>query len=146
MLDMNSDSGGILEEQPLGYLMYRVVAVLQPRVAAQLKPLGLKLPEFVCLRLLSMAPGQSNAELARHTNVSPQAMNNVLRGLQDRGAVRRPATVDSGRALPAELTAEGAELLTRAEAAVLAAEDDVLAQLDHRQRRELKRLLAHAVT
>ena len=146
MLDMNSDMGGVLEEQPLGYLMYRVVAVLQPLVAAQLQPLGLKLPEFVCLRIPSMAPGQSNAELARHTHVSPQAMNNVLRGLQDRGAVRRPATVDSGRALPAELTAEGAELLGRAEAAVLAAEDEVLGGLDTEQRRELKRLLAHAVT
>lgn len=146
MLDMNSDTGGVLEEQPLGYLMYRVVAVLQPKVAAQLAPLGLTLPEFVCLRLLSMAPGQSNAELARHTNVSPQAMNNVLRGLQDRGAVRRPATVDSGRALPAELTAEGTDLLKRAEAAVLAAEDEVLEGLDAEQRRELKRLLAHAVT
>ncbi len=50
MLDMNSDTGGVLEEQPLGYLMYRVVAVLQPKVAAQLQPLGLTLPEFVCLR------------------------------------------------------------------------------------------------
>lgn len=134
-----------LEEQPLGYLMYRVVAVLQPRVAAQLQPFGLTLPEFVCLRVLSMAPGQSNAELARHTNVSPQAMNNVVRGLQDRGAVRRPASVDSGRALPAELTGEGAELLTRAEAAVLLAEDEVLDRLDPDQRRQLKRLLAHAV-
>nr|WP_085980463.1 MULTISPECIES: MarR family transcriptional regulator [Mycolicibacterium] len=145
MLDMNSDMRGVLEDQPLGYLMYRVVAVLQPKVAAQLQPLGLTLPEFVCLRVLSMAPGQSNAELARHTNVSPQAMNNVLRGLQDRGAVRRPATVNSGRALPAELTAEGAGLLKRAEAAVLAAEDEVLDRLDTAQRRELKRLLAHAV-
>ncbi|KLI05922.1 transcriptional regulator [Mycolicibacterium conceptionense] len=142
---MNSDMRGVLEDQPLGYLMYRVVAVLQPKVAAQLQPLGLTLPEFVCLRVLSMAPGQSNAELARHTNVSPQAMNNVLRGLQDRGAVRRPATVNSGRALPAELTAEGAGLLKRAEAAVLAAEDEVLDRLDTAQRRELKRLLAHAV-
>ena len=146
MLDMNSDTGGILEEQPLGYLMYRVVAVLQPKVSAQLQPLGLTLPEFVCLRVLSMAPGQTNAELARRANVSPQAMNNVLRGLQDRGAVRRPATVDSGRALPAELTADGTELLTHAEAAVLAAEDEILDRLDAEQRRELKRLLAHAVT
>ncbi|KWX22071.1 MarR family winged helix-turn-helix transcriptional regulator [Mycolicibacterium wolinskyi] len=141
MLDMSD----FLEEQPLGYLMYRVVAVLQPKVAAQLQPLGLTLPEFVCLRILSMAPGQSNAELARHTNVSPQAMNNVLRGLQDKGAVRRPDTVTSGRALPAELTPEGAALLKRAEAAVLATEADVLASLTVDQRRELKRLLAHAV-
>jgi DNA-binding MarR family transcriptional regulator len=140
MVDMKN-----LEEQPLGYLMYRVVAVLQPAVTSELKPLGLTLPEFVCLRVLSMFPGQSNAELARHTNVSPQAMNNVLRGLQERGAVARPASVASGRALPAQLTADGAALLKRAEAAVFAVEDDVLSGLDKAQRRELKRLLADAV-
>lgn len=134
-----------LEDQPLGFLMYRVVAVLQPKVAEHLQPLGLSLPEFVCLRILSMAPGQSNAELARHINVSPQAMNNVVRGLQERGAVRRPATVSSGRALPAELTAEGAALLSRAEAAVHTADDLALARLTAEQRRELKRLLADAV-
>ncbi|MGV0742143.1 MarR family winged helix-turn-helix transcriptional regulator [Mycolicibacterium sp. XJ870] len=141
MLDMSD----ILEDQPLGFLMYRVVAVLQPKVAAQLQPLGLTLPEFVCLRILSMAPGQSNAELARHVNVSPQAMNNVLRGLQDRGVVHRPDTVSSGRALPAQLSADGAELLKRAEAAVHTADEQALARLTAAQRHELKRLLAHAV-
>ncbi|WP_003893894.1 MarR family winged helix-turn-helix transcriptional regulator [Mycolicibacterium smegmatis] len=141
MLDMSD----ILEVQPLGFLMYRVTAVLQPAVAAQLQPLGLKLPEFVCLRILSTAPGQSNAELARHINVSPQAMNNVLRALEDKGAVRRPDTASSGRALPAELTPDGAKLLKHAEAAVLTVEEQVLANLTPTQRRELKRLLAHAV-
>lgn len=137
--------GDILEDQPLGFLMYRVVAVLQPKVAEHLQPLGLSLPEFVCLRILSTAPGQSNAELARHVNVSPQAMNNVLRGLQERGVVQRPATVTSGRALPAQLTSDGAALLKRAEAAVHTADDEALARLDAGQRRELKRLLAQAV-
>jgi DNA-binding MarR family transcriptional regulator len=134
-----------LEEQPLGYLLYRVVAALQPAAMAELRSFGLTLPEFVCMRILSMQPGQSNAELARHTNVSPQAMNNVLRGLQERGAVTRPASVSSGRALPAELTRDGAALLKRAETAVLAAEQDVLANLSPTDRRELKRLLANAV-
>ncbi|OKH77375.1 transcriptional regulator [Mycobacterium sp. SWH-M3] len=145
MIDMNSDSGQSLEDQPLGFLMYRVAAVLQPKVTEHLQPLGLTLPEFVCLRILSTAPGQSNAELARHINVSPQAMNNVVRGLQERGIVCRPATVSSGRALPAELTSEGAALLKRAEAVVHTADELALARLTGEQRRELKRLLAHAV-
>lgn len=139
------DMPDILEDQPLGFLMYRVTAVLQPAVTSRLQPLGLTLPEFVCLRILSLAPGQSNAELARHINVSPQAMNNVLRGLQDRGSVRRPATVSSGRALPAELTSEGAALLKRAEVAVREADADALSQLSADQLKQLKRLLAQAV-
>jgi DNA-binding MarR family transcriptional regulator len=129
------------EDQPLGYLLYRVMAVLRPQMTAELGPSGLGLPEFVCLRILSMLPGQSSAELARNTNVSPQAMNLVLRGLQDMGAVTRPATVSSGRALPARLTSKGRALLKRAEAAVHVADERLLAHLSPSERRELKRLL-----
>jgi DNA-binding MarR family transcriptional regulator len=139
------DMGDILADQPLGFLIYRVTAVLQPIVTARLQPLGLTLPEFVCLRVLSTAPGQSNAELARYINVSPQAMNNVLRGLQERGVVRRPASVASGRALPAELTADGAALLAQAEAVVHAADVAALANLSAEELHELKHLLARAV-
>src|ERR1700757_963030 len=139
MVDMKDS-----EDQPLGYLLYRLMSALRPAVTAELQPLGLVLPEFVCLRMLSMAPGRSNAELARNMNVSPQAMNNVLRGLQDRGIVARPATVSSGRALPAELTAKGKTLLRRAEAAVRAADERVLANLTTAQRREIKLLFAPA--
>jgi DNA-binding MarR family transcriptional regulator len=135
---------GEYEDEPIGYLLYHVVAVLRPRVAAELGPVGLGLPEFVCLRILSTLPDQSSAELARNTNVSPQAMNLVLRGLQEMGAVTRPATVSSGRALPARLTSKGKTLLKRAEAAVHVAEEQVLANLTPTERREFKRLL-HAV-
>ncbi len=129
------------EDQPLGYLMYRIMAALRPAVTAELRPLGLGLPEFVCLRILSMAPGRSNAELARDMNVSPQAMNNVLRGLQDRGVVTRPQSVASGRALPAQLTVRGKALLKRAEAVVHSADQRVLAHLTRAEQRELRRLL-----
>lgn len=137
MVDMGED-----EDQPLGYLLYRVMAGLRPQVNAELRPLGLGLPEFVCLRVLSMSPGRSSAELARDINVSPQAMNMVLRGLQDLDVVTRPASVSSGRALPAELTNKGRTLLKRAEAAVRVAEERTLTQLTVTERQELKRLLA----
>jgi DNA-binding MarR family transcriptional regulator len=131
-------------DQPLGYLLYRLMAALRPAATAELKPLSLTLPEFVCMRILSMQPGRSSAELARDTNVSPQAMNAVLRGLQDAGVVDRPASVSSGRALPAHLTSEGKALLKRAEAAVRVADDRVLAGLTPAQRREF-RLLVDAI-
>lgn len=136
MVDMDE-----YKDQPLGYLLYRVMTVLRPQVMAELSPLGLGFPEFICLRILSMLPGQSSAQLARNTNVSPQAMNLVLRGLQDMGAVTRPATVSSGRALPARLTSKGRALLKRAEAGVHVADERLLAHLTPADRREFKRLL-----
>jgi DNA-binding MarR family transcriptional regulator len=132
---------GQVEDAPLGYLLYRVGAALRPEVSTVLRPLGLTLPEFVCLRILSMYPGLSSAELARDANVTPQAMNTVLRKLESIGAVVRPESVSSGRALPATLTGTGRNLLKRAEAAVQVADARILAKLTAAQQREFKRML-----
>ena len=129
------------EDAPLGYLLYRVGAVLRPEVSAVLSPLGMTLPDFVCLRILSMFPGLSSAELSRNTNVTPQAMNTVLRRLEEIGAVARPTSVSSGRALPATLTGQGRTLLKRAEAAVRIADARIMAKLTATQQREFKRML-----
>jgi DNA-binding MarR family transcriptional regulator len=139
MLDMN----GPPEDQPLGFLLSRVANALRGEVTATvLDPLGVAFPQYLCMRILSQYPGRSNAELARDFNVSPQAMNMVLRGLEDRGLVTRPASVSSGRSLPAQLTREGRELLERTDSGVRAAERKLMTNLTEQQRREFKRILA----
>jgi DNA-binding MarR family transcriptional regulator len=132
------------EDQSLGFLVRRLMARLRPQAAMALRPLGLGLPEFVCLRILDDDPGRTSAELARHTHVTAQAMNQVLQGLQDMGLVTRPATAPSGRALPAQLTRKGSALLKRAEAAIGDADEQMLAHLSAAERRQLKRLLYRA--
>jgi DNA-binding MarR family transcriptional regulator len=133
-------------EEPLGFLLYRVVASLRPQVAAELKPLELGLPEYVCLRILSNQPGLTSAELARGTNVSAQAANQVLRALEERGALSRPAVTPSGRAMPAQLTRRGKALLKRADVAVHRAEQRILTRLTDEQQNQLKQLLYAAGT
>ena len=138
MIDM-----GNLADEPLGYLLHRVTTALRAEVTTTaLEPVGLTFPQYICMRILSRMPGQSNADLARDVMVSPQAMNMVVRGLQDRGLVTRPATVPSGRSLPAALTREGHELLKRIDAGVREAERHVLAPLSAAQRADFKKLLA----
>lgn len=132
---------GDVDGAPLGYLLYRVSSALRPQVTAVLGPLGLTLPEFVCMRALSMRPGLSSAELARSAGVTPQAMNTVLHRLQNRGAVFRPDSVSSGRALPANLTEAGQDLLKRAEDAVRVADGRVLAALTPAEQQRLRQML-----
>ncbi|OBI84797.1 MarR family winged helix-turn-helix transcriptional regulator [Mycobacterium sp. E740] len=134
---------GALEDQPLGFLLSRVANALRAEVTATvLEPLGVAFPQYLCMRILSQHPGRSNAELARDFNVSPQAMNMVLRGLEDRGLVTRPQRVTSGRSLPAQLTREGRELLENSNSGVRAAERKLMANLSQRQQHEFKRILA----
>lgn len=130
-------------DEPLGYLLYRVASALRTEVTATaLDPMDLSFPQYICMRILSKFPDRSNAELARDTAVSPQAMNMVLRSLEDRGLVTRPASVESGRSLPAKLTRAGADLLARTESGVREAEQRLLAGLSAEQRREFRRILA----
>jgi len=139
MLDMDEP----FEDQPLGYLLSRVANTLRAEVTLTvLDPLAVAFPQYLCMRVLSKFPGRSNADLARALNVSPQAMNMVLRGLEDRGLVTRPPSVSSGRSLPAQLTREGAELLKRTDAGVRAAEDRLMTNLTDEERYEFKRVLA----
>ena len=135
-----SQTGG----ESLGYLLHRLAAALRPRVAAQLGPLGLALPEFVCLRILAKHPGRTSADLARATNVSAQATNQVLLRLEAQGAVRRPPVAATGRSLPAELTDQGRDLLVRAEQAVAGVDELVLAGLSAVEQRQLRTLLVKA--
>ncbi|MGK2854114.1 MAG: MarR family winged helix-turn-helix transcriptional regulator [Microbacteriaceae bacterium] len=132
-----------LADQPLGYLLHRVALTLRNEVTTEvLDPLELTFPQYICMRILSKSPGRTNAELARDITVSPQAMNMVLRGLQSRGLVSRPASVSSGRALPAELTRDGLALLMRTDTGVRDAELRVLGHVSDPERAELKRILA----
>jgi DNA-binding MarR family transcriptional regulator len=132
-----------LDDQPLGYLLTRVATALRTQVVANaLEPLDLVFPQYICLRMLSHSTGMSNAELARDANVSRQAMNIVVRGLQERGLVTRPDSVSSGRSLPTKLTRAGIDLLKRTDDGVRKAERHVLAKLSEQDRREFKRLLA----
>lgn len=129
-------------DQPLGYLLHKLATSLRAEVTTgALDPLGLTFPQYICMRILAKSPGRSNAELARDVMVSPQAMNMVVRGLQDRGLVARPAAVDSGRSLPAELTKSGLALLKRTDPGIRAAEKRALAPLCDDDQRDLRRLL-----
>lgn len=131
------------DDQPLGYLLHRLATSLRGDVTTMvLEPLNLTFPQYICMRMLSRYPGRSNAELARDVMVSPQAMNMVVRGLQERGLVTRPAEVSSGRSRPAELTRDGAAILRRTDDGIREAEQRALASLSERDRRELRRILS----
>jgi len=91
-----------------------------------LRPLGLTVPQYACLELPGREPDLSNAELARGAFVTRQSMNGVLRRLQERGLVSRPALAPQGRALPSRLTPEGWQLLDSSAAAVRDVEERML--------------------
>lgn len=122
-------------ESLIGYQLKHLQSLLRARMEEVLRPLELSTPQYACLELLRRSPGASNSELARGAFVTRQAMNTLLRGLQERGLVTRPSTVDTGRARPTTLTSEGEQLLDEAVAAVAGIEERLVSGLDEDAKR-----------
>lgn len=136
---------GSLDES-VGYALKRAAAALRTAMDAALRPLELTVPQYACMELLAQRPGLSNAELARGAFVTRQSMNLVLRGLQDRGLVTRPAAAPHGRALPSQLTPSGHRQLLTASAAVRAVERQMLTSFAPARQERLCRDLHACVT
>lgn len=129
----------------VGYRLKEAQSVLRARMDDALRPLGLTTPQYACLELLSRSPGASNSELARGAFVTRQTMNTLLRGLSERGLVKRAAEAQGGRALPTTLTPGGRRLLTQAAALIHDIEQQMVSTLHEPEGQQLHQALTHCI-
>ena len=109
-----------------------------------MRPEGVTVAGYTVLSLLADDPEQSNAQLARRSLISPQAMNEVLRRLTDDGLVRRKTSPDHARVQLASLTARGRQVLHACDRAADDVEADMTAGLADRRVDHLSRDLLGA--
>ena len=129
----------------LGYQLKHVQAALRARMDEALRPLGLSAPQYLCLELLSRAPGASTSDLAREAFVTRQTMSTLLRTLVDRGLAQRAAQASSGRALPVQLTPEGRSLLKEASKVTEEIERVMVAPLSETQLRTVREAISACI-
>lgn len=109
----------------LGILIKQTQAVLHQRMDEALRPLGLTVPQYVCLQTLHDSPGITGSELARRTFVSRQSMSVLVQGLERRGLVERSEAPGARRERDTALTREATSLVRDARRAVGAVVDGV---------------------
>ncbi|WP_433801245.1 MarR family winged helix-turn-helix transcriptional regulator [Actinomycetospora sp. CA-084318] len=129
----------------VGYALKQAATALRVALDRDLRPLELTVSQYSCLEVLGQRPGLSNSELARATFVTRQTMNEILRGLQARDLLTRPATATSGRSRPVELTAAGRRALESASAVVAAVEERMVTALPADRRARFLADLRHCV-
>jgi DNA-binding MarR family transcriptional regulator len=106
---------------------------------------GLTVAQYTALSVLSARGRQSNAQLARRSLVSPQAMNEIIEAMAaKRMVVRRPDPLH-GRIVQIGLTAKGEAVLARCDEAVQRVEEQMLAGLTESQRRQFQGLLRSCI-
>jgi DNA-binding MarR family transcriptional regulator len=118
----------------LVYAVGRVNQGIRRELRRRLAEWNLSVPEFTALSILERRPGLSNAQLARRTMVTPQSMIEILAVLESRALVHRTVDPDHARILRAELTREGASVLSAATPAILDIQDEMLRDVPESQR------------
>lgn len=123
--------------QRIGYALKRAQQSLRQTMDDSLRPLGLTTPQYAALTVVEEAPGGSGAELARRCFVTPQTMNEIVRGLLDRKLLVRGGSPRNSRDIPLSLSPKGRSLLNEAHQIVDGVEERMLASLTRSARNGL---------
>jgi DNA-binding MarR family transcriptional regulator len=124
-----------------GFLLRRAhqisAAVFEFHTAA----LGLTQAQYGTMTVLANEPGLDQTRLARALAFDKVTVLRVVRGLSDRGLVRRAPSVQSRRQLALDLTEQGWAVLNAAQSLAGAAHQQLVGPLDAKEAKELVRLL-----
>ena len=142
--EKSSDTGDQIGGS-IGYELKRAQHALRLRMDEALREKGATTPQYAALSALAEEPGLSNAQLARRSFVTPQTMNQILKGLEAAGLVRREGHPEHGRVLRSYLTEEGERLREECASRVDAVEERMVAGVPDRERRALLEALRGCV-
>ena len=123
------------------WLLKQLQGALRAATDEALAPLDLTASQAAVLSALAYGSQLSNAELARDSFVTPQSMGEILQSLEARGLIVRRPHPSGGRAMPAELTSQGAKQLLAVHLAMREIEERVLRDLEGEDRTRLRQLL-----
>ncbi len=124
------------------YLVGRLNRALRRRLTAALLPYKLSVAQYTTLSVLHVRGFLSNAQLAKRALITPQAMNEVMQGLEARKLVTRQASSSHGRIVQLLLTPAGLELMHECDAAVYRLEQAMLAGLTAPERKAVRTAIA----
>jgi DNA-binding MarR family transcriptional regulator len=120
----------------ISYVVARLDRAIRRGIEERLEPHGLSVSQYTALSVLRNRPGLSNAQLARRTFVTPQAMNEVVASLEEAKLIKREVDRNHRRILRAQLTAKGNRIFERLDQEIGHLEEQMLAGLSESERRQ----------
>ncbi|GAB2975714.1 MarR family winged helix-turn-helix transcriptional regulator [Amycolatopsis acidiphila] len=127
-----------------GALLDHLARRIRLRSESVLAPMGLRPRHLLALTLLRDLGGSSQQALAQTLEMDSTNIVGLLNDLEGDNLVERRRSPEDRRRHVVELTDVGAKRLAKAEFALAAVEDEVLAALDNEQREQLYALLHQA--
>jgi len=130
-----------LDQVPMTTLLTGLGRDATARVRRAIRPLGLGAQQFMVLKQLQVVGSSSQAELADALGIDRSNLAVVVAELSDRGLVERTRDEADRRRYVLRLGRAGERLLGRADGAITAAEEELLAPLGGDERARLYALL-----
>ncbi|WP_082092195.1 MarR family winged helix-turn-helix transcriptional regulator [Demequina pelophila] len=137
---MSAHAGG----PRLLYLVKQLELAIRARLDAALREHRITVTQYTALTVLEQHPSMTSAELARHSFVSAQAMEGVVRALLEAGLVDRRPDPGHARRLVLSLTPAASRLLAACAVDVDRLEQAAFGALDPSERAALAQWLVHA--
>jgi len=135
----DDDDNAIVTLAKLVYLLGRAEA------DGVTRPHGVTVTQYGILRRLAARPGMSGVDLARSMSVSPQALMELVVGLEKQGLIVRYTDDRHRRVRRSRLTTEGLKVVESCRPSVEAVEDELLAAFAPAERQQLRALLRRFV-
>ena len=130
-----------MEKVQPAFLLAQLGAHAASQFAERLGVLELTPPDAGILRLLRVAAGLSQQELAAKLQIHPSRLVAILDNLEKRGLVERRANPDDRRLYSLHLTKDGGEVLEKIGKVAREHHDALLTALNREERNELTTLL-----
>jgi len=131
-------------EPRVPYLVGRLERALRKRITETLLPFKLSVAQYTTLSVIRRHGESSNADLAMRAFITPQAMNEVVQGLELRKLVTRRPDPSHGRIVNLLLTKRGLDVLAECDVAVTRLEQTMLAGFNTLQREAFRDALLGA--
>jgi len=129
----------------IAYSVGRLERAVRRRLATVTRRFGLTVAQYTALSVLRARENLSNAQLARRSFVSPQAMNEIVQAMAEKQIVARRPHARHGRIVEIGLTAKGETVLGRCDAEVERVENAMLERLSQAERAQFREFLRMCV-
>jgi DNA-binding MarR family transcriptional regulator len=132
-------------EPRLSYIVARLERAMRRAINERVQPYDLTTLQYTTMSVLGRRGSLSNAQLARRSYMSPQAMSEVIEALEQRGLIERSRHPHHRRVYPVGLTAKGRKVLAACETAIDELEAEIFGGIDEAGKQCLRDGLVSAV-
>jgi len=143
LLDIRTVAGPV--QSRIAYTVGRLDRAVRQRLGEVTSPFGLTVAQYTALSVLASRGSLSNAQLARRSFVTPQAMNEIVAAMAEKEFVARAPDARHGRIVRISLTRKGGQVLRHCDTGARRVEEEMLAGVSRTKRATLLTLLGKCV-